>query len=164
MTRAPRRTRRGFTLPEMMIAVVIMALLSLLAVPKFKTIRDRAKVSGARARVESAVATARAAAIHRGRLSLFMASGQWMSVWTQNPTTFAWEQQVPWHQLDEVFPGVQMQIGGAGWWYVYYEPRGVTWSSAKPPGTLVFRLVGATTSDSVCVSRQGFILPRGCTL
>jgi type II secretory pathway pseudopilin PulG len=148
----------------MMIAVSILMLLTLLAVPKFKVIKDRSNVNGARARVEGAVATARASAIHRGRLSLFMASGQWISVWTQNPTTSFWEQQVPWHQIDDVYPGVRLEVGGPGMWYVYYEPRGITWSSAKPPSTLVFRVVGSTTSDSVCVSRQGFILPRGCTL
>jgi len=155
---------RGFTLFELMIIVVITGLLATLALPKFVVVRDRQNIAGARARIESAIATARAAAIHKGRLSIFLVSGNTMAVWTQNPTTGFWQQQVSAMNLSAVYPGVQVQIGGPGLNYVYYEPRGMTWSLAKPPSTLVFRLVGQTRRDSVCVSRQGQILPRGCTL
>ena len=159
-----RNRARGFTLFELMIIVVITGLLATLALPKFVTIRDRQNIAGARARIESAIATARAAAIHKGRLSIFLVSGNTMAVWTQNPTTGFWQQQITSMNLAAVYPGVSVQFGGAGWNYVYYEPRGMTWSIAKPPSTLVFRIVGQTRRDSVCVSRQGQILPRGCTL
>ena len=155
---------RGFSLYELMIVVVIVGLLSMLALPKFVVVRDQQNVAGARARIESGVATARAAAIHKGRVSLFLLSGNVMAVWTQNPTTGVWQQQLSPSNLNVVYPGVQIQIGGPGQQYVYYEPRGITWSAAKPPSTLVFRVVGLTRRDSVCVSRQGQILPRGCSL
>ena len=158
------RTPRGFSLLELLIVVAMIGILATLGIPKFRFIREQNNVQGARARIESAVATARSAAIHKGRLALFVTSGNWISVWTQDPTTGAWQQQMPWQDLNKVYPGVTIQVGGPGWTYVYYEPRGLTWASSKPPSTLVFRVVGPTKSDSVCVSRQGQLLPRGCSL
>lgn len=156
--------RRGFTLPEMMIVVVMIGILTMIGVPKFKIARDRSNVQALRGQVESMIASARASAIHKGRLSAFHINGDSMSVWTQNPTTGAWDLQVPWRNYKRVYPYVQIQSGGAGWWSVYYEPRGLTWSGARPPSMLVFRMVGQTRRDSVCVSRLGHILPRGCKL
>jgi len=156
--------RRGFSLIELMIVVVMMGLLATLGLPSFRLVRDRSNVNAARARIESMVASTRAAAIHKGRLSLFVMSGNLMAVWTQDPTTGMWQQQVPYYNVSAVHPGVNLQVGGAGLNYVYFEPRGLTWATARPPGTLVFRVVGQTRSDSVCVSRMGQLLPRGCKL
>lgn len=156
--------RHGFSLLELLIVVAMMGILATLGLPKFRLVRDQNNVSGARARIESTVAAARAAAIHKGRLSLFAISGNLMSVWTQDPTTGAWQQQIPWLNLNAVYPGVSIQIGGPGLTYVYFEPRGLTWASSRPPSTLVFRVVGQTRKDSVCVSRMGQLLPRGCAL
>lgn len=155
---------QGFSLLELLIVVAMIGLIAAMGIPKFAMIRDQNNVSGARARIESTVATARAAAIHKGRLSLFAISGNSISAWTQDPTTGVWQQQVKWLNLNTVYPGVNVQIGGAGLAYVYFEPRGLTWSGAKPPSTLVFRVVGQQRKDSVCVSRQGQLLPRGCSL
>ncbi len=159
-----KHKRRGFSLIELAIVVVMMGILATLGLPSFRLVRDRNNVNSARARVESMVASARAAAIHKGRLSLFVVSGNLMAVWTQDPTTGAWSQQIPYYNVNAVYPGLNMQVGGAGLNYVYFEPRGLTWATARPPSTLVFRVVGQTKSDSVCVSRMGQILPRGCTL
>lgn len=158
------RGPRGFSLLELLIVVAMLGILATLGLPKFRLVRESNNVQGARQRLESMVATARAAAIHKGRLSLFAVSGNWVSVWTQNPTTGVWQPQVNWLDISSVFPGVQIQVGGAGVNTVYYEPRGLTWSNTKPPSTVVFRLVGQTKRDSVCITRQGQILPRGCSL
>jgi prepilin-type N-terminal cleavage/methylation domain-containing protein len=157
----PRRSA-GFSLIELLLVVVIVGVLALLAIPKFKTVSARNEVTAARQKVEALVATARASAIHKGRQSLFFASGNWVSVWTQDPTTGAWVVQVPYQNLSVAHPSVSLQLGGSGWWYVWYDARGVTWS--KPPSTTVFRIVGSSgMTDSVCVTRLGQILPRGCS-
>jgi prepilin-type N-terminal cleavage/methylation domain-containing protein len=156
--------RRGFSLVEMLIVVVMISVLTLIAVPKVALYRDRTNVNAARERIESAISTARAAAIHKGHIAFFTTSGNWMSVWTWDPNTGAMTQQVSWINLTSLYSGVTVQVGGAGWSSVYFEPRGVTWSSLRPPSTVVFRVVGQTRSDSVCVSRTGQILPRGCSL
>jgi len=160
----PNSARRGFTLPEMLLVVVMIGVLTMIGVPKFRIFRDRSNVNAVRGRVEAMIATARASAIHKGRLSVFILNGDSMSVWTRNPTTNVWQLQSPWQNYKSTYPTVQIQLGGAGWSSVYYEPRGLTWSAAKPPSMLVFRVVGQTRTDSVCVSRLGHILPSGCTL
>jgi len=160
----PNSARRGFTLPEMLLVVVMIGVLTMIGVPKFRIFRDRSNVNAVRGRVEAMIATARASAIHKGRLSVFILNGDSMSVWTRNPTTSVWQLQVPWQNYKATYPTTQIQLGGAGWSSVYYEPRGLTWSAAKPPSMLVFRVVGQTRTDSVCVSRLGHILPSGCTL
>ena len=158
------RARRGFSLIELMIVVVMIGILTLIAVPKFNIYRDKSNVDAARLRIEAMIATARASAIHKGRLSLFVVSGNILTVYTQDPTTGAWQQQVNAFNIRSVYPTVNVQLGGPGWNFIYYEPRGVTYSTWRPPSTLVFRVVGTTKSDSVCVSRMGQILPKGCTL
>jgi len=159
---SPSAGRRGFSLMELLIVVVITGVITMMSVPRLKTTLERRGVEGARQRVEAMIATARASAIQKGRQSLFMATGSGVSVWTMNPTTGYWEAQVPYQLLTQTFPGVSLQIGGSGWWYVWYDSRGLTYS--KPPSTTVFRIVGASSRDSVCVSRFGQVLPRRCAL
>ena len=147
---------------EILIVVVIVGVLSIMTAPRIKSARDSYSVGAARERVTAAVAAARAAAIHSGRESLFLTSGQYISVWTKNPTTGFWQQQLPMQNIGSAHDGVQLQLAGSGWSYVWFEPRGLT--KYRPSSTTVFRLVGSTKRDSVCVSRLGQILPRSCIL
>ncbi len=158
-----RSRRRGFSLVELLIVVVIVGVLAMMAVPKMNAAVNARSVTSARARVESMIATARAGAIHKGRESLFATSGTWISAWTKHPTTGAWENLVPWQQLDLLYPGVSLSFGGSGWSHVWYDKRGVAYS--KPPSTTVFRITrSGVASDSVCVTRLGQILPRACVI
>lgn len=145
-----------------MIVVVIVGLLSIIGAPKIQRVSDAYNVRSARQRVTAAVAAARAAAIHKGRESLFLTSGNWISVWSKNPSTGYWQMTLNWQSISSAHGGVQLQLGGAGWNYVWFEPRGLT--MYKPPSTTVFRLVGRVATDSVCVTRLGQILPQACTL
>jgi prepilin-type N-terminal cleavage/methylation domain-containing protein len=156
------RRRQGFSLIELMLVVLIVGVLTILAIPKMKTVTGARDVEQARQRVEAMISTARASAIHKGRESLFFASGSWISVWTKNPTTGAWQVQVPYQNLTTMFPGVSLQFGGSGWSHIWYDARGLTFS--KPPSTTVFRIVGPTRTDSICVTRLGQLLPRKCTV
>ena len=62
-----RASRRGFTLPEILIVIVIISLLALFAIPRFATANNKRHMESARLRVASALATARQAAIQKGR-------------------------------------------------------------------------------------------------
>lgn len=159
----PRSRRPGFSLVELLIVVVIVGVLAMVGVPKMNAALNDRGVANARERVEALVATTRAAAIHKGREALFITSGSWISAWTKSPTSGAWEALVPWQQLDQLYPGVSVSVGGSGWHYVWYDKRGVTYS--KPPSTTVFRITrSGNAPDSVCVTRLGQILPRSCLL
>ena len=68
----PRRSRRGFTLPEMLIVIVMIAVLALVAVPRFALGNGRRNLEAARMRVAAGIATARQAAIQKGQPVRFM--------------------------------------------------------------------------------------------
>ena len=67
-----RRSRRGFTLPEILIVIVLISLLSLAAIPRFAIANGKRRMQSAKMRVAAAAATARAAAIQKGQQVRFM--------------------------------------------------------------------------------------------
>ena len=65
------RNRRGFSLVEILIVVVLISLLALVAIPRFASASGKRNVESARMRVAAGLATARAAAIQKGETVRF---------------------------------------------------------------------------------------------
>lgn len=63
----PNVSRRGFTLPEMLIVIVMICLIALVGLPKFTRANARRYMNAARQRTSAALVTARQAAIQKGR-------------------------------------------------------------------------------------------------
>jgi type II secretory pathway pseudopilin PulG len=148
---------------EVLIVVVIAGVLAMLAVPKMRATIEKNDVRAVRQKIEVMVGTARAAGIHKGRQSAFWTSGNWVSVWTINPATNAWEPLIPWEYLPSAYPKVSLQLGGSAYPAVWYDKRGIV--LYRPATTMVFRVVHSSgISDSLCVTRLGQVLPRSCTL
>ena len=61
------RSRRGFTLVEILVVIVMISLLALVAIPRFSSGNARRHQESARMRISAALATARAAAIQKGK-------------------------------------------------------------------------------------------------
>ena len=59
--------RRGFTLVEILIVIVMISLISLVAIPRFATGNGRRNMESARMRTAAALSTARQAAITKGQ-------------------------------------------------------------------------------------------------
>ncbi len=59
-------TRAGFTLPEILIVIVMISVLALVAIPRFATANGKRHMESARMRIAASLATARAAAIQKG--------------------------------------------------------------------------------------------------
>jgi len=68
----PRPGRRGFTLPEILIVIVMISVLSIVAIPRFAVANGKRQMQSAKMRVATAAATARAAAIQKGQQVRFM--------------------------------------------------------------------------------------------
>jgi prepilin-type N-terminal cleavage/methylation domain-containing protein len=64
-------SRRGFTLPEILIVIVMISVLALVAIPRFASGNAKRHQESARMRVAAALATARAAAIQKGKQVTF---------------------------------------------------------------------------------------------
>ena len=81
------QVRRGFTLPEILIVIVMISLLSLVAIPRFATANAKRHMESARMRVAAALATARAAAIQKGVPVQFKIASNRVTVKASSDTT-----------------------------------------------------------------------------
>ncbi|MDF2776194.1 MAG: hypothetical protein K0S86_5695 [Geminicoccaceae bacterium] len=81
-TRLVGSTPAGFTLPEMLIVIVMISVLALLAVPRFTAANGRRHMESARMRIAAALATARQAAIQKGESVEFKISQNRVTVYT----------------------------------------------------------------------------------
>ena len=72
--------RRGFTLVEILIVIVMISLIALVAIPRFSTGTGRRNMESARMRVAAALATARQAAIQKGEPVRFLIKADSVSV------------------------------------------------------------------------------------
>jgi len=146
------RSRRGFSLIETMVVLVIMGIAMAISLPKFAGMRDRMAVRSAKQQLTSYLATARAAAIRQSQSGHFHANSNtiWSSVNQPDGSVANVSKAVSLMTAR----GVAVTLGG----------------SAPSQDSIVFdsRGIGATAAhkymftrngfkDSVCVSRLGLI-------
>ena len=152
------RSRRGYTLTEMMIVVTIVGLLTLFAVPKFSGLVERNKLTAAREELSSAIATARAAAVQKGRTATLFLSGNqmWVTVVTSSAGTTT--TVVPVKSFGSLY-NVSVTATSPS---ITFDMRGFV--TPRLSSTGIFRIVGASKKDSVCITTAGQIMPRSCSL
>jgi len=73
--------RRGFTMFELIIVIVIIGVITLIGFPKIKDALDKTNIRSARVAAATYVATARAAAVERGCRGVVHFSGSMGTVW-----------------------------------------------------------------------------------
>jgi prepilin-type N-terminal cleavage/methylation domain-containing protein len=148
--------RRGYTLTELLIVVVMVGALTLMSLPKFSGLVERNQLSAAREEITAALATARASAVQKGRAATVRFSGNtmWVTVVTSNAG--ATTTVVPVKQFMTLY-NVSVAATDTT---ITYDMRGFT----RLGSTGVFRIVGASRRDSVCITAAGQIMPRSCSL
>lgn len=150
--------RRGFTLVEMLIVVAVMSILALFAAPKFEGLYEANRLASARQEVTTAIATARAAAIQKGRPSTLSITGNQLTVTVTN-SSGTQTTVIPRSPLDTLY-GVRVSGTATT---LAFDPRGFLTTSLGAGIGKVY-LSALTRSDSVCFTATGQIIPRGCTL
>lgn len=75
-------SRPGFTLPEILIVIVMISLLALVAIPRFNIANGRRHMESARMRIAAALATARQGAIQKGETVRFRVESDSITVRT----------------------------------------------------------------------------------
>jgi prepilin-type N-terminal cleavage/methylation domain-containing protein len=149
----PSRLRRGFTLPEMLIVIVMISLLALVAIPRFATANGKRQMESARMRVAAALATARAAAIQKGYPVRFQLTSNTVTV--RRDTTGATNiiSPVPLNTLYKVT--ASPPVGFTDPFDVVFSGRGFS----NVGSTAVIRLSrSGVPDDSVVISKTGMVL------
>jgi prepilin-type N-terminal cleavage/methylation domain-containing protein len=150
----PMVRRRGFTLPEILIVVVMISILALVAVPRFATANGRRHMESARMRVAAALATARAAAIQKGEPVRFILGSDSVIVRRRDGVT-GLVSPVPIYTLYKVRASWDAGFGTP--LQVDFNARGF----ATLPSTLTIRLKRTgVPDDSVVVYQTGMVKQR----
>lgn len=155
-----RELRDGFSLIEMMIVVVLLAGVTAMSAPRIAEIRHSSNMASARQQLTASLASARAAAIQKGRPALFVRSGNEIRVVV--PMGAAPEGIIVPRRDFVTEYKVRVETAGAATDTIQFDARGM--ASPRLTGTGVYLLVGASRRDSVCVGVVGQLYPRGCRL
>lgn len=150
-------TRRGYTLTEMIIVVGVVGLLTIISLPRFSGLVERNRLSAAREELTAAIATARAAAVQKGRTATMFVSGNqmWVTVVNSGSGTTT---VVPVKSFSSLY-NVSVAATEPS---ITFDMRGFL--TPRLASTGVFRIVGASRRDSVCITSAGQIMPRSCSL
>ena len=154
------RSRQGYTLTEMLIVVVIVGLLTMFAIPKFSVVVQRNKLSAAREEITAAIATARAAAVQKGRSATFrIASGNRIAVTVVSADNSTTTTLVPARSLMTLY---NVSISGATDSTITFDMRGFITPRLSSKG--VIKLSQGARRDSICLTTAGQIMPKSCSL
>lgn len=155
------RSRQGYTLTEMLIVVGVVGLLTLFSLPKFSKLVERNKLNAAREELASAIATARAAAIQKGRTATLFISGNqvWVTVVTNNAGTTSTVIPARSFSLYNVSVAAKEPTGLTS---VTFDGRG--FANPKLSSVGKFLITGASKKDSLCITTAGQIMPKSCSL
>jgi len=154
---ARARERRGFTLIETMVVLIIAGIAMAISLPKFASMRDRVSVRSAKQQFSSYLMTARAAAIRQSQSAQFHSSANtiWSNVNQPDGTNINVSRAVSLMNAR----GVAVTLGGSppANDSIQFDSRGM--SNTGSSRTYVFTRNGV--KDSICVSRLGLIA-RSC--
>jgi len=155
------RKRAGFSLPELMLVMVIVTLLTLMSLPKFGNLRERSRISSAMQRLESSIAAARAAAIQKGRNAQIIISNNSVIVKVVTNAAGATATVIPAMNYYTEY-GVTFSYGTPADSMLTYGARG--FMSPTLTYAVKIRLQSTTRSDSICTTMAGQLMKRGCTM
>lgn len=150
------RIRSGFTTIELALVTVIVGVMSMVAYPKFASLRDRSDIDAAKRRLVSQLSTVRAVAVQRGRRAEMRVVNNAIWVTVEQGGTQQIVSGVL--RLDSLF-AVRVTASNDP---VAYDSRG--FAVSLPPAGAKYVLTNGTYTDSICVSKLGVLQTRGCGL
>lgn len=147
------RARPGFTIIELLFVLIIVGVVAVLTAPSGRRIMERNAVRSAKQELAAALAIARASAIHNGRPTQFIRSGNKVHV-----RLVRGSQAVAINAPVDVMRDHKVTVETSRD-TVRFDPRG--FATAMPGSHQSFRLRRGAVRDSVCVTRFGRIVAEG---
>ena len=151
-SRRRSRARRGFSIAELLVVLIVSGVVMRIAVPRFAAMRDRMALRSAKQQMAAYLVTTRAAAIRRSTTAVFSVQNSTISAKVTLPTGAQ-------SSLGGTVPlvsarGVTVSPGGSSTAdLISYDSRGM----ANLGNTRVYVLTRNSKKDSICVSRLGLI-------
>jgi prepilin-type N-terminal cleavage/methylation domain-containing protein len=145
------RTRKGFTLIEIIAVMVIMGFVLMLALPKYGNLNDRNQMRSAKDGLAARISAARAAAVASGKPSTFSLRADTMKV-TLNSGGVILTKGADVNLMKQF--GVTMLSPNAD---IVFDGRGMANGAS-----LVLKFKRGNLIDSLCVSKLGLINRHGC--
>lgn len=154
-TRRRYRIRRGFSIVEMLVVMIIAGVVMKMALPRFAAMRDRMALRSAKQQIGAYLVTARATAIRRARTSTFKVKSNtiWVTTTKSDGTDSTIAMNVPLQSARGVTVSKQ-GIGADD--AIAFDPRGM----AILNNARAYVLTRNSSKDSICVSRLGLIAQR----
>ena len=147
------KNRRGFSLVELTVTVAFVGVLTALVAPKVSEATDHNNVLTAKRLVVTHFSSAQSTAVQRGRSVNVRIEND--SIWLAVVKTSGDSAITSKQSLAAVGADVESTLGT-----VTYDSRG--FAVGLPLSGAKVRFFGVTTTDSVCVTRSGMVLRKGC--
>lgn len=151
-----RGRRHGFTIPELLIVVILMGILTSLALPSIRRTTSRMKVRAARQQATSLLVLGRAAAVQRSAETRVIRTGNTMRVLADSSGTFVRLSRA--RNLNTMLAVNIEGFGSLAGDTLRFDPRGI---AIGPTGSGKLRFTLDGWRDSVCVTRLGKVAVRG---
>lgn len=160
-TSAPLRRRLGFTMIEVLLVVGVAAIMFAMVVPRMTTIKTSSSMRAARQELTAAFSAARASALQKGKISTLTITGSTARVSVLSGLNSTAVSVFGPIQLDTDF-GVVLTPLSSSPLTLSFDARGML--TPTPAAVLKYQLTMASSSDTLCISPAGIIMPKGCQL
>lgn len=149
------RVRRGFSIVEMLVVMIIAGLVMKMALPRFAAMRDRMSLRSAKQQMGAYLVTARATAIRRARTSTFKVKNN--TIWVTTTKSDGTDSTIALNVPLQTARGVTVSKQGIGADdAIPFDSRGM----AILNNARTYVLTRNSIKDSLCVSRLGLIARR----
>ena len=159
------RSRRGFSLMELMGVIVLSGVIAMISFPKIRNLQRRTSVTSAKMQLRSYVSTARLTALRRGATARMIRSGNTLAVTVDSSTASNVQATIvrPFNFKNAYGVVITSTVDS-----VVYSSRGLA-KNLSAAGEKFYvtsdsTRYGQAQRDSLCLTRMGLVLDGSCGL